>query len=194
MARDKAGPSRAEGNLTDKNDRLLAGATTTCLIFEQCRQNIDATSPSLRCDQHWRALATVSPRRAEADPNSAVDLEGQDHMVQETVASLVQFPTGSAAPWHMHPSAQEIGGKEGVRSRPVRRSTKISMHSRIVRRSTTSMVVTVLMLPRIRRAGGARRPVSRYTGPIARGLAYARPESHDAGKQQQHRKSCHSGD
>src|ERR1700726_613575 len=71
-----------------------------------------------------------------------------------------------------------------MRSCPVRRSTKISMHSRIVRRSTTSMVVTVLMLPRFRRVGGARRPVSRYTGPIARVLAYARPESDDAGKQQ----------
>jgi quercetin dioxygenase-like cupin family protein len=36
------------------------------------------------------------------------DLEGQDHTVQETVASIVEFPTGSAAPWHMHPSAQEL--------------------------------------------------------------------------------------
>jgi quercetin dioxygenase-like cupin family protein len=36
------------------------------------------------------------------------DLEGQDHMVQETIASIVKFPTGSAAPWHMHPSAQEL--------------------------------------------------------------------------------------
>jgi quercetin dioxygenase-like cupin family protein len=36
------------------------------------------------------------------------DLEGQDHTVQETVASIVEFPAGSAAPWHLHPSAQEL--------------------------------------------------------------------------------------
>jgi quercetin dioxygenase-like cupin family protein len=36
------------------------------------------------------------------------DLEGQDHIVQETVASIVEFPAGSAAPWHLHPSAQEL--------------------------------------------------------------------------------------
>jgi quercetin dioxygenase-like cupin family protein len=36
------------------------------------------------------------------------DLENQDYTVQETVASMVEFPTGSAAPWHMHPSAQEL--------------------------------------------------------------------------------------
>jgi quercetin dioxygenase-like cupin family protein len=36
------------------------------------------------------------------------DLEGQDHTVQETVASILEFPTGSTAPWHMHPGAQEL--------------------------------------------------------------------------------------
>src|ERR1700738_1877216 len=36
------------------------------------------------------------------------DLEGQGQMVQETVASIVEFPPGSAAPWHMHPGAQEL--------------------------------------------------------------------------------------
>jgi len=36
------------------------------------------------------------------------NLEGQDHVVQETVATTVEFPAGSAAPWHMHPSAQEL--------------------------------------------------------------------------------------
>ena len=29
-------------------------------------------------------------------------------MVQETVVSIVEFPPGAAAPWHMHPSAQEL--------------------------------------------------------------------------------------
>jgi quercetin dioxygenase-like cupin family protein len=36
------------------------------------------------------------------------DLEGQGQVVQETVVSLVEFPPGSAAPWHMHPGAQEL--------------------------------------------------------------------------------------
>ena len=54
----------------------------------------------------------VSQAHAQADPKLTQilrqDLEGQDHTVQETVASIVEFPTGSAAPWHMHPSAQEL--------------------------------------------------------------------------------------
>ena len=54
----------------------------------------------------------VSQAHAQADPKLTQilrqDLEGQDHTVQETVASIVEFPTCSAAPWHMHPSAQEL--------------------------------------------------------------------------------------
>jgi quercetin dioxygenase-like cupin family protein len=36
------------------------------------------------------------------------DLNGQDRKVQETVANVLDMPAGSAAPWHMHPGAQEI--------------------------------------------------------------------------------------
>jgi quercetin dioxygenase-like cupin family protein len=36
------------------------------------------------------------------------DLEGQGQVVQETVVSVVEFGPGSAAPWHMHPGAQEL--------------------------------------------------------------------------------------
>jgi quercetin dioxygenase-like cupin family protein len=36
------------------------------------------------------------------------DLEGQGQVVQETVVSIVEFPPGIAAPWHMHPGAQEL--------------------------------------------------------------------------------------
>jgi quercetin dioxygenase-like cupin family protein len=36
------------------------------------------------------------------------DLEGQGDVVQETVVSIVEFPPGAAAPWHMHPGAQEL--------------------------------------------------------------------------------------
>ena len=36
------------------------------------------------------------------------DLEGQGQQVQESVVSVVEFGPGIAAPWHMHPGAQEI--------------------------------------------------------------------------------------
>jgi quercetin dioxygenase-like cupin family protein len=36
------------------------------------------------------------------------DLTGQGNVVQESVASIVEFGPGVAAPWHMHPGAQEI--------------------------------------------------------------------------------------
>src|SRR5215470_16425046 len=36
------------------------------------------------------------------------DLLGQEHQVQETVVTIVEFPPGTGAPWHMHPGAQEI--------------------------------------------------------------------------------------
>jgi len=55
---------------------------------------------------------THSAAYAQAEPQLTQilrrDLVGQDHTVQETVASIAEFPTGSAAPWHMHPSAQEL--------------------------------------------------------------------------------------
>ena len=36
------------------------------------------------------------------------DLENQGQLVQETVVSVVEFGPGTAAPWHMHPGAQEL--------------------------------------------------------------------------------------
>ena len=36
------------------------------------------------------------------------DLEGQGQAVQETVVSVVDFGPSTAAPWHMHPGAQEL--------------------------------------------------------------------------------------
>ncbi len=36
------------------------------------------------------------------------DMEGQGNAVQETVVSIVEFGPGISAPWHMHPSAQEM--------------------------------------------------------------------------------------
>jgi len=36
------------------------------------------------------------------------DLESQGQVVRETIVSIVDFGPGSAAPWHMHPGAQEM--------------------------------------------------------------------------------------
>jgi quercetin dioxygenase-like cupin family protein len=36
------------------------------------------------------------------------DLEGQGQVVQETIVSVVDFGPGTAAPWHIHPGAQEL--------------------------------------------------------------------------------------
>jgi len=36
------------------------------------------------------------------------DLVGQDQKVQESVVSSLEMGPGAAAPWHMHPGAQEL--------------------------------------------------------------------------------------
>ena len=36
------------------------------------------------------------------------DLSGQDRKVAETVVNVLDMPAGAAAPWHMHPGAQEL--------------------------------------------------------------------------------------
>jgi len=36
------------------------------------------------------------------------DLLGQDQKVQESVVSVLELGPGAAAPWHMHPGAQEL--------------------------------------------------------------------------------------
>jgi len=36
------------------------------------------------------------------------DLTGQDQKVQESVVSSLEMGPGGAAPWHMHPGAQEL--------------------------------------------------------------------------------------
>jgi quercetin dioxygenase-like cupin family protein len=54
---------------------------------------------------HSQAYAEGAPKLTQI---LRQDLEGQNQTVQETVASIVEFPAGSAAPWHMHPGAQEL--------------------------------------------------------------------------------------
>src|SRR5262249_18562374 len=60
------------------------------------------------------ALATPSiatMAQAQAGPKLTQilrkDLEGQGDVVQETVVSIVEFPPGAAAPWHMHPGPED---------------------------------------------------------------------------------------
>jgi quercetin dioxygenase-like cupin family protein len=56
--------------------------------------------------------ATLQLALAQAGPKLSQilrkDLEGQGHVVQETVVSVAEFGPGSTAPWHMHPGAQEL--------------------------------------------------------------------------------------
>ncbi len=56
--------------------------------------------------------ATLQLALAQAGPKLSQilrkDLEGQGHVVQETVVSVAEFGPGSAAPWHVHPGAQEL--------------------------------------------------------------------------------------
>ena len=58
------------------------------------------------------SIANIALAQAQAGPKLTQilrnDLEGQSQVVQETVVSIVEFPPGTAAPWHMHPGAQEL--------------------------------------------------------------------------------------
>lgn len=58
------------------------------------------------------SIANIVLAQAQAGPKLTQilrnDLEGQSQVVQETVVSIVEFPPGTAAPWHMHPGAQEL--------------------------------------------------------------------------------------
>ena len=51
------------------------------------------------------ALAQAGPKLTQI---LRKDLENQGQVVQETVVSVVEFGPGTAAPWHMHPGAQEL--------------------------------------------------------------------------------------
>ena len=58
------------------------------------------------------SIASVALAQAQAGPKLTQilrkDLESQGQVVQETVVSIVEFAPGTAAPWHMHPGAQEL--------------------------------------------------------------------------------------
>jgi len=58
------------------------------------------------------AMSKFASAQAQAGPKLTQilrkDLENQGQVVQETVVSVVEFGPGTAAPWHMHPGAQEL--------------------------------------------------------------------------------------
>src|ERR1041385_5221363 len=58
------------------------------------------------------SLGAIASAQAQMGPKLTQilrrDLESQGQIVQETVVSLVEFGPGAAAPWHMHPGAQEL--------------------------------------------------------------------------------------
>jgi quercetin dioxygenase-like cupin family protein len=58
------------------------------------------------------AMSKFGVAQAQAGPKLIQllrkDLENQGQVVQETVVSVVEFGPGTAAPWHMHPGAQEL--------------------------------------------------------------------------------------
>jgi len=61
--------------------------------------------PTSPLDLVWLLAQTAGPKLTQI---LRKDLEAQDHFVQETVVSVAEFGPGSAAPWHMHPGAQEL--------------------------------------------------------------------------------------
>jgi quercetin dioxygenase-like cupin family protein len=58
------------------------------------------------------SIGAIASAKAQTGPKLTQilrrDLEDQGQIVQETVVSLVEFAPGTAAPWHIHPGAQEL--------------------------------------------------------------------------------------
>jgi quercetin dioxygenase-like cupin family protein len=82
----------------------LKGATMEIIRREFLRlSSLTVTVPS---------IANIVLAQTQAGPKLTQilrnDLEGQGQVVQETVVSIAEFPPGTAAPWHMHPGAQEL--------------------------------------------------------------------------------------
>jgi quercetin dioxygenase-like cupin family protein len=55
-----------------------------------------------------RALAQTPQGGPKLTQILRSDTKGQDQRIQETVVNILEMPPGSAAPWHMHPGAQEV--------------------------------------------------------------------------------------
>ena len=55
-----------------------------------------------------QAKAQPAQGTLKLTPLLKADLEGQNRQVEETVVNILEMGAGAAAPWHMHPGAQEI--------------------------------------------------------------------------------------
>jgi quercetin dioxygenase-like cupin family protein len=53
----------------------------------------------------WAQAPQAGPKLTEV---LRADLQGQNQKVEETVVNVLDMGPGVAAPWHMHPGAQEI--------------------------------------------------------------------------------------
>jgi quercetin dioxygenase-like cupin family protein len=53
----------------------------------------------------WAQPSQTTPKLTQV---LKADLLGQDQKVQETVVNILEMAPAAAAPWHMHPGAQEI--------------------------------------------------------------------------------------
>jgi quercetin dioxygenase-like cupin family protein len=54
------------------------------------------------------SLAQTAPATPKLTQLLKADLQGQGQSVRETVVNLLEMGPAVAAPWHMHPGAQEI--------------------------------------------------------------------------------------
>jgi quercetin dioxygenase-like cupin family protein len=73
------------------------------------RQFLQVAGVLVAVPSAWRtALAQTPGAGPKLTQVLKKDMEGQGQTVQETVVSIVDFGPGVSAPWHMHPSAQEM--------------------------------------------------------------------------------------
>jgi quercetin dioxygenase-like cupin family protein len=79
--------------------------TVMNLVRRRFLQIAGAAATASAAPSAWAQTATGGPK---ANQVMRRDLEGQGQKVQETVVTLVEFPPGAVAPWHMHPGAQEL--------------------------------------------------------------------------------------
>src|SRR5947209_6641792 len=84
--------------------RICRGNAMTLLVRRQLLQAAGALVAVPSAVRIAFAQATPGPKLTQILKK---DIEGQGQAVQETIVSMVEFGPGVAAPWHMHPSAQE---------------------------------------------------------------------------------------
>src|SRR5215813_11651244 len=88
------------------------------MTYGNIRRRMEGTMQLVRREfLHLAAAAAVTGATSAASAQAPgpkliqvlrQDLERQGHVVQESIVSVAEFGPGSAAPWHVHPGAQEI--------------------------------------------------------------------------------------